>query len=91
MPMENLDLLYEITQALTAPGPLPRSLNQVLQILAQSVGMRRCTSTIVSPDPSELQIVRGSLLTNARTRRANSYVRSSKSYRPFPGVLDIWI
>ena len=27
MPMENLSLLYEITQVLTAPGPLPRRLS----------------------------------------------------------------
>jgi transcriptional regulator with GAF, ATPase, and Fis domain len=56
MPMENLDLLYEITQALTAPGPLPRSLNQILQILAQRMGMRRGTITILTPETAELQI-----------------------------------
>jgi Nif-specific regulatory protein len=72
MPMENLDLLYEITQALTAPGPLPRSLHQVLQILAQRMGMRRGTVTILNPETSELQIEVAHGLT-AEARRRGRY------------------
>src|SRR4030067_1044173 len=72
MPMENLDLLYEITQALTAPGSLPQSLNQILQILAQRAGMRRGTITILNPETAELQIEVAQGLT-AEARRRGRY------------------
>jgi Nif-specific regulatory protein len=70
--MENLSLLYEITQALTAPGPLPRSLQQILQILAQRMGMRRGTITILNPETAELQIEVAQGLT-AEARRRGRY------------------
>ncbi len=67
--MNDLDLLYEITQVLTAPGPLPRSLQQILQILAQRMGMCRGTITILNPETSELQIEVAQGLTAAARRR----------------------
>ncbi len=70
--MDELFLLYEITAALTAPGPLPRSLQQVLQILASRMGMRRGTITILNPETAELQIEVAQGLT-AEARRRGRY------------------
>ena len=72
MPMENLTLLFDITQAMTAPGSLPRSLDQVLQILAQKMGMRRGTITILNHETAELQIEVAHGLT-AEARRRGRY------------------
>ena len=67
--MDDLNLLYEITATLTAPGPLPRIMQRVVQILAQSVGMRRGTITILNPETAELQIeVAHGLTAEARKR-----------------------
>ena len=67
--MNDLNLLYEITETLGALGPLPRSLQRILQILAQSMGMRRGTVTILNPETSELQIeVAHGLTAEARKR-----------------------
>jgi Nif-specific regulatory protein len=70
--MEEISLLYEITQTLTAPGPLPRSLQQVLQILAHRMGMHRGTITILHPETSEIQIEVAQGLT-AEARRRGRY------------------
>ena len=70
--MNDLNLLYEITETLGSLGPLPRSLQQVLQILAQSMGMRRGTVTILNPETSELQIEVAHGLT-AEARRRGRY------------------
>ncbi|RJR45439.1 MAG: GAF domain-containing protein [Deltaproteobacteria bacterium] len=72
MPMENLTLLFDITQAMTAPSSLPRSLDQVLQILASNMGMRRGTITILNPETAELQIEVAHGLT-AEARRRGRY------------------
>ena len=67
--MDDLNLLYEITATLTAPGPLSRIMQKVVQILAQSVGMRRGTITILNPETAELQIeVAHGLTAEARKR-----------------------
>ena len=71
-PMNDLNLLYEITETLGALGPLPRSLQRVLQILAQTMGMRRGTVTILNPETSELQIEVAHGLT-AEARRRGRY------------------
>ncbi len=70
--MDELDLLYEITATLTTPGPLPRSLHQILQVLANRMGMRRGTITILNPETSELQIEVAQGLT-AEARRRGRY------------------
>jgi Nif-specific regulatory protein len=70
--MHELDLLYEITATLTTPGPLPRSLQQILQILANRMGMRRGTITILHPETAELQIEVAHGLT-AEARRRGRY------------------
>jgi len=70
--MDELSLLYEITATLTAPGPLPRTLQQVLQILASRMGMRRGTITILNPETAELQIEVAHGLT-AEARRRGRY------------------
>jgi len=70
--MEELVLLYEIIQTLTAPGPLPRNLQQILSILAQSEGMERGTITILNPETSEIQIEVAQGLT-AEARRRGRY------------------
>jgi len=70
--MNDLNLLYEITETLGALGPLPRSLQQVLQLLAQNMGMRRGTVTILNPETSELQIEVAHGLT-AEARRRGRY------------------
>jgi Nif-specific regulatory protein len=70
--MDELSLLYEITSTLTAPGPLPRSLQQILHILASSMGMRRGTITILNPETAELQIEVAQGLT-AEARRRGRY------------------
>lgn len=70
--MDELDLLYEITATLTTPGALPRSLQQVLQIVASRMGMRRGTITILNPDTAELQIEVAHGLT-AEARRRGRY------------------
>ncbi|MBM4273095.1 MAG: GAF domain-containing protein [Deltaproteobacteria bacterium] len=70
--MDELNLLYEITQTLGYPGSLPRILQQVVQILAQSAGMRRGTITILNPDTSEIQIELAHGLT-AEARRRGRY------------------
>ena len=67
--MEELALFYEITETLGTLGPLPRSLQRILQILAQRMGMRRGTVTILNPETSELQIeVAHGLTAEARKR-----------------------
>jgi Nif-specific regulatory protein len=67
--MEELALLYEITETLGILGPLPRSLQRILQILAQRMGMRRGTVTILNPETAELQIeVAHGLTAEARKR-----------------------
>lgn len=67
--MEELSLLYEIIQTLTAPGPLPRNLQQVLKILAQREGMERGTITILNPETDEIKIeVAHGLSAEARRR-----------------------
>ena len=70
--MDELSILYEITQTLGYTGPLPRILQQVVQILAQSAGMRRGTITILNPDTAELQIEVAHGLT-AEARRRGRY------------------
>jgi Nif-specific regulatory protein len=69
--MNELALLYEITQTLTAPGPLPKSLHHILEIL-ERIGMRRGTITILNPETSELQIEVAQGLT-AEARRRGRY------------------
>ncbi|MGA8571627.1 MAG: sigma 54-interacting transcriptional regulator [Desulfobaccales bacterium] len=67
--MDELTLLYEITDTLSTPGPLPRSLQQILQILAQRMGMRRGTISILNPETLQLQIeVAHGLTAEARKR-----------------------
>jgi Nif-specific regulatory protein len=67
--MEDLDLLYDITATLASPGSLPKGLQQVLQVLAQRMGMERGTITILNPDTAELQIeVAHGLTAEARKR-----------------------
>ncbi len=68
--MENeLTLLYEIIETLSTPGPLPRILQQILQIMAQRMGLRRGTISILNPETSELQIeVAHGLTAEARKR-----------------------
>jgi Nif-specific regulatory protein len=70
--MNDLNLLYEITETLGTLGPLPRTLQRVLQILAQSMGMRRGTVTILNPETAELQIEVAHGLT-AEARRRGRY------------------
>jgi Nif-specific regulatory protein len=70
--MNDLNLLFEITETLGALGPLPRSLQRVLQLLAQDMNMRRGTITILNPDTSELQIEVAHGLT-AEARRRGRY------------------
>jgi Nif-specific regulatory protein len=70
--MEDLTLLYEIIQTLTAPGPLPRNLQQILKILAQRQGMARATITILNPETNEIQIEVAQGLT-AEARRRGRY------------------
>jgi Nif-specific regulatory protein len=70
--MEDLDLLYEITAILTTTGPLPQSLQQILQIMANRTGMRRGTITILNPETAELQIEVAHGLT-AEARRRGRY------------------
>src|SRR4030043_663254 len=70
--MNDLNLLYEITETMGALGPLPRILQRVLQILAQSMGMRRGTVTILNPETAELQIEVAHGLT-AEARRRGRY------------------
>ena len=66
---DELTLLYEITDTLSAPGPLPRALQRILQILAQRMGMRRGTISILNPETTELQIeVAHGLTAEARKR-----------------------
>ena len=70
--MNDLNLLYEITETLGSLGPLPRTLQRVLQIMAQSMNMRRGTVTILNPETSELQIEVAHGLT-AEARRRGRY------------------
>jgi len=70
--MDELSLLYEITAILTTPGPLPRSLQQILQVLASRMGMPRGTITILNPETAELQIEVAHGLT-AEARRRGRY------------------
>jgi Nif-specific regulatory protein len=70
--MDELSLLYEITATLTTPAPLPRSLQQVLQILAHRQGLSRGTITILNPETAELQIEVAHGLT-AEARRRGRY------------------
>lgn len=69
---EELALLYELTQILNAPGPLARNLQQILKILAQSLGMERGTITILTPETNEIQIEVAQGLT-AEARRRGRY------------------
>jgi Nif-specific regulatory protein len=69
---EELALLFDITQILNGPGPLARNLNQILKILAQSLGMERGTITILTPGTSEIQIEVAQGLT-AEARRRGRY------------------
>jgi Nif-specific regulatory protein len=67
--MDELHLLFEITETLTTLGHLQRSLQRILQILAQRMGMQRGTITILHPDTAELQIeVAHGLTAEARKR-----------------------
>src|SRR5512135_2417800 len=67
--MDELTLLFEITETLSTVGPLPRTLQRILQILAQRMGMRRGTVSILNPETSELQIeVAHGLTAEARKR-----------------------
>ena len=67
--MDELALLYEISQTLTAAAPLSRSLQQILTILAQEAGMERGTITILNPETAEIQIeVAHGLTAEARKR-----------------------
>src|SRR5512144_1908199 len=70
--MNDLNLLYEITETLGALSSLPRSLQRVLQLLAQDMNMRRGTITILNPETSELQIEVAHGLT-AEARRRGRY------------------
>jgi Nif-specific regulatory protein len=70
--MDELALLYEITQTLTSPGPLPPTLQQILKILAQRAGMERGTITILTPQTAEIQIEVAHGLT-AEARRRGRY------------------
>ncbi|MBW1991462.1 MAG: sigma 54-interacting transcriptional regulator [Deltaproteobacteria bacterium] len=70
--MDDLILLYEIIQTLTAPGPLPRNLQQILNILAQREGMERGTITILNPETNEIHIEVAQGLT-AEARRRGRY------------------
>ena len=70
--LEELALLFEITQILNAPGPLARNLQQILKILAQSLGMERGTITILTPETTEIQIEVAQGLT-AEARRRGRY------------------
>jgi len=66
---EELALLFEITQILNAPGPLARNLQEILEILAQTLGMERGTITILNPETNEIQIeVAQGLSAEARRR-----------------------
>jgi Nif-specific regulatory protein len=67
--MDELALLYEISQTLTAAAPLSRSLQQILTILAQEAGMDRGTITILNPETAQIQIeVAHGLTAEARKR-----------------------
>ncbi len=67
--MDDLALLFEITQILNAPGPLPRNLQQMLKVLATEAGMERGTITILNPETNEIQIeVAQGLSAEARRR-----------------------
>ncbi|MEW6387731.1 MAG: sigma 54-interacting transcriptional regulator [Thermodesulfobacteriota bacterium] len=70
--MEDLAVLYEIIQTLTAPGPLPRNLEQILRILDQHLGMERGTITILNPETAEIQVEVAHGLT-AEARRRGRY------------------
>ncbi len=71
-PIDELSLLFEITQSLAAPGPLAHNLQQILTILAQNLGMERGTITILNPDTQEIQIEVAHGLT-AEARRRGRY------------------
>ena len=61
--------MFEITQILNAPGPLARNLQEILEILAQTLGMERGTITILNPETNEIQIeVAQGLSAEARRR-----------------------
>jgi Nif-specific regulatory protein len=67
--MDELTLLFEITETLSTVGPLPRTLQRILQILAQRMGMNRGTVSILNPETSQLQIeVAHGLTAEARKR-----------------------
>ena len=67
--MDELTLLFEITETLSTVGPLPRTLQRILQILAQRMGMHRGTVSILNPETSQLQIeVAHGLTAEARKR-----------------------
>ncbi len=67
-----LALLFDITQILNGPGPLARNLQQILKVLAQTLGMERGTITILTPGTSEIQIEVAQGLT-AEARRRGRY------------------
>jgi Nif-specific regulatory protein len=69
---ETLSCLYEITQAISARGSLKNGLQKILSILAQRMGMKRGTITILNPETQELQIEIAHGLT-AEARRRGRY------------------
>jgi Nif-specific regulatory protein len=69
--MDDLLFLFEVTQMLNGPGPLPRNLQNVLKILAQQ-GLERGTITILNPETDEIQIEVAQGLT-AEARRRGRY------------------
>jgi Nif-specific regulatory protein len=70
--MDELALLYDLSQVLAAPGPLPSGLQHVLKILARRAGMERGTITILNPETAEIQIEVAHGLT-AEARRRGRY------------------
>ena len=70
--VDELSLLYDITQTLATAGPLDRNLQQILSILAQNLGMERGTITILKPETQEIHIEVAHGLT-AEARRRGRY------------------
>ncbi len=69
---DELTILFEITQNLAAPGPLPRNLQHILKVLAQRMDMERGTITILNPETQEIHIEVAHGLT-AEARRRGRY------------------
>lgn len=67
--VNEISCLYEISKALNASLDLRESLQNILEILSNRMGMRRGTITILNPHTSELQIeVAHGLTAEARKR-----------------------